>query len=187
MTTRKLFASAFVIAALLLATPPGVSAQGPPQFGTAAFAFVEVEPGSGVFGFASGTDQGVPGRFVTLVGDIEGLNFEPGFCHPGVDLSLGFPTSCVAFGDGPGQFTRLRSGGTAFTTCYCTVAGVGEAGDSFVLKISYPPATPPQFPFGFTKFTIQHGTGALERLRGQGTLDFASNPQIAFRYNFVGQ
>jgi hypothetical protein len=154
-----------------------------PQSGTAGTNFVEVMPG--VFGFASGTLNGEPGRNVELVGDIVGVNFEAGTCNPGVDTSLGFPTSCVVFGDGPGQFTRARKGQTAFTTCSCTVAGIGNPGDQFVLKISYPPATPPQYPFGFTKFAFQAGTGALSGLRGQGTLDFAANPAVSFSYHFV--
>ena len=186
MMHMKSFALAFVaVACLLVATPQVASAQAQRQSGESSFTFVETSPG--VFGFAAGTLDGVEGRLVQLVGTIEGINFEPGFCNPGVDMSLGFPTFCVAFGDGPGQFTRLRPGGTAFTTCECTVDGVGDPGDSFVLKISYPPATPPQYPFGFTKFTIQHGTGALEGLRGQGTLDFGSDPQITFNYHFVGK
>jgi hypothetical protein len=94
--------------------------------------------------------------------------------------------SCVVFGDGPGRFQRAHPGGTGFTTCHCTVAGVGDPGDSFILKISYPPATPPQYPFGFTKFAFQDGTGELAGLRGEGTLDFAANPAVSFSYHFVG-
>lgn len=154
-----------------------------PQAGTAGTIFVEVMPG--VFGFASGTLNGEPGRNVQLTGDIIGINFEAGTCNPGVDMSLGFPTSCVVFGDGPGQFTRSRKGQTAFTTCSCTVAGIGNAGDQFILRISYPPATPPQYPFGFTKFSFQDGTGALSGLHGQGTLDFAANPAVSFSYHFA--
>jgi hypothetical protein len=154
-----------------------------PQAGTAGTAFVEVMPG--VFGFASGTLDGETGRNVQLVGDIVGINFEAGTCNPGVDMSLGFATSCVVFGDGPGQFTRARKGQTAFTTCSCTVAGIGNLGDQFVLRISYPPATPPQYPFGFTKFAFQDGTGALSGLRGQGTLNFAANPAVSFSYHFA--
>lgn len=160
-------------------------ANGQPQSGTAGTVFVEVFPG--VFGFAAGTENGVTGRVVQLTGDIVGTNFEPGTCIPGVDMTLGFPTSCVVFGDGPGQFLRARPGKTAFTTCSCTVAGVGNPGDQFTLKISYPPATPPQYPFGFTKFTFQNGTGALSTLRGQGTLNFAANPAVSFTYHFAGQ
>lgn len=155
-----------------------------PQTGTAGTVFVEVQPG--VFGFAAGVDDGVTGREVQLTGDIVGINFEPGTCVPGVDMTLGFPTSCVVFGDGPGQFQRAHPGGTGFTTCHCTVAGVGDPGDSFILKISYPPATPPQYPFGFTKFAFQDGTGELAGLRGEGTLDFAANPAVSFSYHFVG-
>ena len=155
-----------------------------PQTGTAGTVFVEVQPG--VFGFAAGVDNGVTGRQVQLTGDIVGINFEPGTCVPGVDMTLGFPTSCVVFGDGPGQFRREHPGGTGFTTCHCTLAGVGDPGDSFILKISYPTATPPQYPFGFTKFTFQNGTGDLAGLRGEGTLDFAANPAASFSYQFVG-
>jgi hypothetical protein len=154
-----------------------------PQAGTAGTVFVEVMPG--VFGFAAATLNGEPGRNVQLTGDIVGINFEAGTCNPGVDMSLGFPTSCVVFGDGPGQFTRARTGQTAFTTCSCTVAGIGNPGDQFILKISYPPATPPQYPFGFTKFTFQDGTGALSGLHGHGTLDFAANPAVSFNYHFA--
>ena len=155
-----------------------------PQSGTAGTEFVEVEAGSGLYGFPAGTLNGESGRLVKLTGDIEGINFEPGFCNPGVDMTFG-PTFCVVFGDGPGQFTRARTGGTAFTTCACSVAGIGNPGDQFILKISYPPATPPQYPFGFTKFTFQDGTGALSGLRGQGTLDFAASPAVTFSYHFV--
>jgi hypothetical protein len=165
------------------AASSSLSTSAKPQTGTAGTAFVEVEPG--VFGFAAGVLDGESGRNVQLIGDIVGVNFEPGTCNAGVDMSLGFPTSCVVFGDGPGQFTRARKGGTAFTTCACTVAGIGNIGDLFMLRISYPPATPPQYPFGFTKFTFQDGTGALAGLRGQGTLDFAANPAVSFSYHFV--
>jgi hypothetical protein len=154
-----------------------------PQTGTAGTVFVEVSPG--VFGFAAGTLNGESGRDVQLTGDIVGVNFEPGICNPGVDMSLGFPTSCVVFGDGPGQFTRARPGNTAFTTCACTVAGIGNPGDGFSLRISYPEATPKQYPFGFTNFALLFGTGALSGLRGQGTLDFAANPAVSFSYHFV--
>jgi hypothetical protein len=155
-----------------------------PQTGTAGTNFALID---GVPGFAPGTLNGETGRDVQLVGGIVGINFEPGTCNPGVDMSLGFATSCVVFGNGPGQFTRARKGQTAFTTCSCTVAGVGNQGDQFTLKISYPPATPPQYPFGFTKFTFQGGTGALRGLRGQGTLDFAADPAVSFKYHFVAQ
>lgn len=154
-----------------------------PQTGTAGTVFADI---GGVGGFAAAMLNGQSGRNVELTGDIVGINFEPGTCNAGVDMSLGFPTSCVVFGNGPGQFTRARNGGTAFTTCHCTVAGVGNPGDQFTLRISYPPATPPQYPFGFTKFTFQGGTGALKGLRGQGTLDFAANPAVTFSYHFVG-
>ena len=189
MLHRKSFAPAFVAAAcLLLGTSQVSSAQSPVRSGTASFqlSFVQVD-GQDVLGFAY--DEARGGRIVQLVGDIEGTNFEPGVCNEGIDVtSLPFPSYCVAFGDGPGQFTRLRPGGTAFTTCECTVDGVGEAGDSFILKISYPPATPPQYPAGFTKFTIQGGTGALAGLRGQGTLDFSVfAEQITFKYHFAGR
>jgi len=160
-----------------------LSTSAKPRTGTAGTAFVEVEPG--VFGFAAGTFNGEPVRVVGLTNDILGDNHEPGICHPGVDMSLGFPTSCVVFGDGPGQFTRTRPGNTAFTTCVCTVAGIGNPGDRFILRISYPPATPPKYPFGFTKFSFQDGTGALRGLRGQGTLDFAADPAVSFSYHFV--
>ena len=156
-----------------------------PQTGTAGTEFVEVMPG--VFGFAAGMLNGESGRIVQLIGGIFGINFELGTCNPGVDMSLGFATSCVVFGNGPGQFTRARKGQTAFTTCSCTVDGVGNPGDQFTLRISYPPATPPQYPFGFTKFTFQDGTGALRGLRGQGTLDFAADPAVSFKYHFVAQ
>jgi hypothetical protein len=153
--------------------------------GTASTVFVEVS--AGVFGFPSGVRDGVPGRLVTLSGDIDGTNFEPGRCVAGVDMTLGFPTSCVLFGEGPGQFTRARPGSTAFTTCECTVGGVGGSGDQVTLRISYPPATPPQYPAGFTKFTFQDGTGALAGLRGHGTLDFAAQTPVTFTYHFVTQ
>lgn len=153
--------------------------------GTASTVFVEVS--AGVFGFPAGFRDGVPGRLVTLAGDIEGTNFEPGQCLAGVDMTLGFPTSCVLFGDGPGQFTRSRPGSTAFTTCECTVGGVGGSGDEVTLRISYPPATPPQYPAGFTKFTFQNGTGDLAGLRGHGTLDFSQQTPVTFTYHFVGQ
>lgn len=159
-----------------------VSTSAKPLSGTASTQLVEVSPG--VFGFAAGTQNGVTGRFVTLIGTILGINFEPGTCLPGVDMTLGFPTSCLLFGDGPGQFQRAHAGGTAFTTCHCSVGGVGS-GDQVTLKISYPPATPPKYPAGFTKFTFQGGTGALAGLRGQGTLDFASNPAVSFTYHFT--
>jgi hypothetical protein len=146
------------------------------QSGSAAFNLVPV---GSTFGFAA-----VPGgRSVQLSGDIVGTNFEPGTCHPGVDSVAGL--SCVFFGDGAGQFTRSAPGGVAFTTCSCKVGGVGNPGDQVTLKISYPPATPPQYPGGFTKFTFQDGTGALSGLRGEGTLDFATNPQVSFTYHFV--
>ena len=159
-------------------------ANGGQQSGTASVVFVEVSPG--VFGFAEATRDGVSGREVILTGDIVGVNFEPGQCIPGVDMTLGFPTSCVVFGTGPGQFVRAHPGQTAFTTCECSIGGVGNAGDQFVLKISYPPATPPQYPFGFTKFTFQNGTGSLSNLRGHGTLDFAADPAVSFTYHFAG-
>jgi hypothetical protein len=165
------------------AASSALSASAKPQTGTASTVFVEVEPG--VFGFAAGTLDGESGRNVQLTGDIIGINFEAGTCNPGVDTSLGFPTSCVVFGDGPGQFTRARPGNTAFTTCECSLAGIGNPGDQFILRISYPPATPPQYPFGFTKFTFQDGTGALAGLRGHGTLDFAANPAVSFSYHFA--
>jgi hypothetical protein len=65
------------------------------------------------------------------------------------------------------------------------VAGIGNPGDGLSLRISYPEATPKQYPFGFTKFAFQDGTGALSGLRGQGTLDFAANPAVSFSYHFV--
>lgn len=162
-----------------------VQPAGQPQTGTAGTVFVEVQPG--VFGFAAAVEDGVTGRNVQLTGDIVGINFEPGTCVAGVDMSLGFPTSCVVFGDGPGQFVRARPGGTAFTTCHCTVAGVGDPDDQVTLRISYPTATPPRYPFGFTKFAFQDGTGDLAPLRGQGTLDFASNPAVSFSYQFASR
>jgi len=167
-----------------VAASGSLSASAKPQTGTAGTQFVEVEAGSGLYGFPAGTLNGESGRLVQLTGDIVGINFEPGFCNPGVDMTFG-PTFCVVFGDGPGQFTRARKGNTAFTTCACTLAGIGNPGDQFILKISYPPATPPQYPFGFTKFTFQDGTGALSGLRGQGTLDFAASPAVSFSYHFV--
>jgi len=126
------------------------------------------------------------GRNVTLVGDIAGTNFEPGVCHPGTDLTLGFPTSCLLFGEGPGQFTREAPGGVAFTTCHCSVAGVGsEATTQVTLKIAYPPATNGLYPGGFTKFTFQNGTAALSTLSGEGTLNFANQgSEISFTYRF---
>jgi hypothetical protein len=179
----RLFAAAVC---LTLVCPVAAAAQSKPVPGSAGVVFAEVEPG--LLGFESGVDaDGVPGRIVQLVGDIEGINFEPGVCVPGVDLSLGFPTSCVTFGSGPGQFLRLHAGKTAFTTCACTVGGAGEPGDTVILKISYPNAFPPQYPAGFTKFTFQDGTGALANLRGQGTLDFSTFPQVTFKYQFAGK
>jgi hypothetical protein len=160
-------------------------AKGGSLTGTAALNFVDT--GGGVLGFAAATQDGQTGRVVQLTGDIEGTNFEPGVCHDGVDMSLGFPTYCVVFGDGPGQFTRYAPGGVAFTTCTCTVGGVGEVGDQVILKISYPPAVNELYPGGFTKFTFQAGTGALARLSGQGTLDFADYPQASFTYRFAGR
>jgi hypothetical protein len=136
-------------------------------------------------GFPDATENGVTGRNVVLHGDIEGTNFEPGICHPGVDSIFGL--HCFLFGDGEGQFTRLAPGGVAFTTCHCTVAGVGGPGDQVTLKISYPPATPIQYPNGFTKFAFQAGTGALAKLSGQGTLDFGGFPQASFSYRFAGK
>ena len=177
-------------ACLLLVSPAVVNGQSKPAAGTASAAF-EIGPYEGyptVFSFATGVDaEGNPGRLVQLTGDIEGINFEPGVCMDGVDATNPFfVTRCVSFGTGPGQFVRAHPGQTAFTTCQCTVAGVGDDDSSFVLRISYPKATPPQYPFGFTKFTFQDGTGALEGLRGQGTLDFAASPQVTFRYHFAG-
>ena len=137
-------------------------------------------------------DRWVPGRggerrprqkAVVLAGDIVGVNFEPGTCHPGLDSVFGL--HCFLFGDGPGEFTRLAQGGVARTTCHCTVGGVGNPGDQVTLKISYPPALPKQYPSGFTKFTFQDGTGALSGLRGEGTLDFGAFPQATFSYHFV--
>lgn len=165
------------------ATGPGQTAARP-QTGLAGTVLVEVQPG--VLGFAAGGESGVTGRQVQLTGDIVGINFEPGSCIPGVDTTLGFPTSCVVFGDGPGQFTRASPGATAFTTCHCTVAGVGDPGDSFILVTSYTTATPPQYPLGFARFTFQDGTGDLAGLRGHGTLNFAANPALSFDYQFVG-
>jgi len=158
--------------------------------GTASAQLVmEVIGEAAVFSFEMGTDaDGNPGRLVQLSGDIEGINFEPGTCNPGIDMSNpSFLTRCVNFGSGPGQFERARPGQTAFTTCQCTVAGIGGDDSSFILRISYPKGTPPQYPFGFTKFTFQDGTGALAGLRGQGTLDFAANPQVTFNYHFAGR
>ncbi len=138
--------------------------------------------GVGNYGFAEMTLNGVSGRKVVLTGDIAGVNFEPGTCNPGFDVDGSF---CLNFGDGPGQFTRAKSG-TAFTTCQCTVGGRG-AGDQVTLKIAYPPATPGIYPGGFTKFTFQDGTGALSSLRGQGTLDFANfgTTPVSFQYHFT--
>lgn len=137
----------------------------------------------GAVTFEYGQYQGMWGRFVTLTGAIQGTNFEPGTCHPGIDpSSIGVPSRCVVFGSGPGQFTRSRPGGTAFTTCIdCTIGG--RTGN-VTLKISYPPATPPQYPAGFTKFTFQDGSGGLRWLRGQGTLDF-SDLTASFNYHFT--
>jgi hypothetical protein len=154
--------------------PTSAAAPGGSQNGTAVV---------DLFGFTEHVENGVAGRNVPLHGDIEGINFEPGVCHPGVDAVFGL--HCVVFGDGPGQFTRQHPGGVAFTTCHCTVGGVGNPGDQVILKISYPPATPPQYASGFTKFTFQPGTGALSRLSGQGTLDFGQFPPLAtFKYRF---
>jgi hypothetical protein len=167
------------------ASSAATDAQGGSLTGTAGLNFVDT--GGGVFGFVAGTQDGQTGRVVQLSGDMVGTNFEPGVCHDGVDTSLGFPTYCVVFGDGPGQFTREAPGGVAFTTCECTVGGVGSVGDQVILKISYPPAVNQKYPGGFTKFTFQAGTGALARLSGQGTLDFAMNPQASFTYRFAGR
>jgi hypothetical protein len=170
---------------------PGSLASSRPQAGQAwiALEFFEVD-GVPVVGFEPGTVNGVQGRLVQLVGDIQGINFEPGECISGVDFSAGFAAFCLNFGDGPGQFMRAHPGKTAFTTCSCTVAGVG-VDDRFILKISYPPGMPPIYPFGFTKFSFQHGTGQLANLRGQGTLDFAAfatgDPPITFSYHFAGR
>ena len=177
-----------VAVGLLLASPLAANAQS--GSGTASALFVIESTGDGtVFSFEMGTDaQGNPGRLVQLSGDIEGINFEPGTCNPGIDMSNPFfLTRCVNFGSGPGQFERARPGQTAFTTCQCTVAGIGDEDSSFTLRISYPKGTPPQYPFGFTKFTFQDGTGALAGLRGQGTLDFAASPQVTFNYHFAGR
>jgi hypothetical protein len=142
---------------------------------------------AGNYGFASVVQDGVPGRLVVLTGDIAGENFEPGVCNPGFDADFSY---CLNFGDGPGQFTRqMAPGGTAFTTCKCTVGGRGNAGDQVILKISYPPTTPGIYPAGFTKFAFQDGTGELASLSGQGTLDFTKfggNPgPISFTYRFA--
>jgi hypothetical protein len=136
-------------------------------------------------GFPDAVENGVTGRDVALHGAIEGINFEPGTCAPGADPNF-FGLHCVLFGSGPGQFTRLRPGGVAFTTCHCTVGGVGGPNDTVTLKISYPPATPPQYPGGFTKFTFQDGTGELAGLSGQGTLDLSSGT-VEFTYRFSGK
>jgi len=153
-----------------------------PQTGTSA---IVLEPTSdGGFGFEAGELNGVSGRFVKLEGTITGYNFEPGECMPGSDPFAGL--SCVLFGDGPGMFKRAHAGNTAFTTCNCTVDGIGGPDDSFILKISYPPATPPNYPDGFTKFTFQDGTGALATLRGQGTLNF-TDLSVNFSYHFAGR
>ena len=171
------------------ASSAATEAQGGSLTGVAALNFAPVDDGFGntVGGFAEATEDGQTGRVVELSLDIVGLNFEPGVCHPGQDTSLGFPTHCVVFGDGAGQFTRYAPGGVAFTTCHCTVGGVGEAGDQVLLKISYPPAVNQRYPGGFTKFTFQAGTGALARLSGQGTLNFAAYPQASFSYRVAGQ
>lgn len=174
------------IDAVALSSNAAVHASARPQQGTAGTVFAANADGLGTPGFTPVVFNGVWTRRVDLNGGIIGPNYEPGTCNPGVDMSLGFPTFCVVFGDGPGQFTRARKGGTAFTTCVCSLAGIGNPGDQFTLKISYPPATPPQYPFGFTKFTFQDGTGALAGLRGQGTLNFAANPAVTFSYHFVG-
>jgi hypothetical protein len=143
---------------------------------------------SGGAGFIPTVQDGVPGRLVSLVGDIEGTNFEPGICHEDPDDVVPDFLNCVFFGEGPGQFTRLAPGGVGFTTCACTVGGVGEPGDTVVLKISYPKGTPPQYPAGFTKFTFMHGTGDLSGLSGQGTLDFGQAvPTANFTYRFSGR
>lgn len=156
-------------------------AKGGSLAGTSALGFVDT--GGGVYGFLAGSEGGQTGRFVALTGDIAGTNFEPGVCHPGVDPYIGM--SCVVFGDGPGMFTRYAPGGVADTTCHCSVGGVGDPGtDQVILKISYPPATNQKFPGGFTKFTFQAGTGPLSTLSGQGTLDFAKDPQASFSYRF---
>lgn len=147
---------------------------------------IVVGPAGGSYGFPSGTLNGVPGRLVQLTGDIEGINFEPGVCQPGLDVDFSY---CLNFGDGPGQFTREAPGGTAFTTCTCTVGGVGNPGDQVILKISYPPVVNELYPGGFTKFAFQDGTGALKNLTGQGTLNFANfgTTPITFTYRFTGQ
>lgn len=158
-----------------------------PVAGTAFLQPLFGEPGlpeGAMIGF-----EAVPGgRVVRLGGDIVGTNFEAGVCNPGIFvLPNGLPSFCLVFGDGPGQFKRAAPGGVAFTTCNCSVGGVGSPETTQVtLKISYPPATPPQYPGGFTKFTFQHGTGALKSLQGQGTLDFAQTGQeVTFTYHFT--
>ncbi len=126
------------------------------------------------------------GRLVTLYGDIAGTNFEPGECiGTGPDFTPGLPSFCVAFGTADGQFVRERAGGTAFTTCECTIGG--RTG-TVTLKISYPPPTTPNYPGGFTKFTFQDGRNGLEGLTGQGTLDFSKGTdQVTFTYRFAGR
>jgi hypothetical protein len=185
-----------------------------------SFLFYSDESGDH-FGYEPVFDQnGNPiGRLVPLHGDIDGINFESGECAPGVYPSGPLAGStCVVFGDGvePGTFKRTHEGQTAFTDCFCTVAGQGDAlipdfpldisfGDPVVLaqfealkddldliesfltlKISYPNAVPKQYPGGFTKFAFQDGTGELEGLRGEGTLNFAApffgEPAVTFKY-----
>jgi hypothetical protein len=179
--------SAFVRSMLALAAAVAIAAGAGSKTTSAAQGRTESATATVVFGpgsFEEAEENGVTGRNVRLAGAIEGTNFEPGVCQDGVDPVLGL--HCVVLGDGPGMFTRLAPGGVSFTTCHCTVAGEGEPGDTVILKISYPPATPPQYPFNFTKFTFLHGTGELSGLSGQGTLDFATL-QATFTYRFSGR
>jgi hypothetical protein len=177
--------SAFVRSILTLAAAVAIAAGAGSKATSAAQG--RTQSGIAFVDLSTGGFEAVPGgRNVRLFGDIEGINFEPGECHPGTFFGL----ECVIFGDQAGQFTRLAPGGVAFTTCDpCAVGDVGgDPGDSVILKISYPPALPPQYPAGFTKFTFQHGTGALSGLSGQGTLDFSQFPPVAtFTYRFSGR
>jgi hypothetical protein len=104
-------------ASLLLFTIPGVCDSDNPCFG--------YEP---VY-----DHKGRPiGRLVPLNGDTAGLNFEPGVCTAG---TFPFPgplqgSTCVVFSEAsnpiPGTFIREKPGDVAFTTCHCSVGGVGD-------------------------------------------------------------
>ena len=202
--------------AIILISGSGLAA--PPEKGEGAanslLTYID-DAGNLVFGYQPVFDEnGNPiARLVPLHGEMDGINVELGECA--VDEN-GNPTTyegegplmgstCVVFGDGvePGTFRRAHEGNTAFTDCFCTVAGHGDPAipdfdliltdpiaavedfealkdnldliNSFLtLKISYPNGMPKQYPGGFTKFAFQDGMGELEGLHGEGTLNFAA-------------